>query len=274
MSRACAPEELFTLNILAPHLLSFEPPQSAHDPAGDWQLSYRVYSLAAVTGIGGRLAMLKVGRKRLGADRFTLELECLKPTHRQFVDKLTARIEARAEPLPVPEKWSWQSQIADAEGKVLPLSRLERSARLAGNVMELGPRKLPVDGPCTVNWLLFEAVGRLPRKAFPLLQFTLLDDFDRPKPGHVLHYARSATVQLGRREVRQTHVEELEKGRIHKTAWALTEGRPVPLHAYHHLGEGSVPWIYWIDDQGRLLFAVSGVEAYVLDTYIQTSGSK
>ena len=51
------------------------------------------------------------------------------------------------------------------------------------------------------------------------------------------------------------------------SADVLLAGQPVRLHAYDHLGEGIVPWIYWVDDRGRLLLAVSGLEAYLLDSF-------
>ena len=102
-------------------------------------------------------------------------------------------------------------------------------------------RQIPAPGAYAVNWALFEAVGRLPREEFEPLRFTMLDHFDQLKPGQVLSYRETADVSLG--------------------------GRSVRLHAYDHLGEGIVPWIYWVDDEGRLLFAVSGLEAYLLDSF-------
>ena len=108
---------------------------------------------------------------------------------------------------------------------------------------DVGERS-PSTGPCTINWLLLEAVGRLPRAAFPPLGFTLLEDFDRPKPHHTLHYAETVNLALPA----QRHA-----------------GEALRLHVYHHLGDGNMPWVYWVDDQGGLLFAVSGFEAYVLD---------
>lgn len=268
MPAACRPEELFTLDILSPHLKGFQPPQGPHDPAGDWRLTYRLYSLGATVGFGSRVGTVQISRKRREADLFALQVDCQKPGPKRVTTRLAAEIEARNGRLPIPVRWSWQGEIVDTNGQVVPLSRLGRSARLEGNIAQIGPgRKLPVRGACTLNWLLLEAVGRLPREAFPALSFTLLDDFDQAKPGHTLHHAQSMTVLLGGREVRQTRIEELDEGRIHRTVWRRTGELAVRLHVYHHLGEGSVPWVYWVDDQGRLLFAVSGIEACALDSF-------
>jgi len=261
------PEEVFTLDILASQLVGFEPPQGPHDPAGDWQLAYRVYSLGATHGMYGSLGRVFLTRQRRGDGLFSLQVKCEKPASGQFVAKLTAQIDARPERLPMPVRWSWQSEIVDRDGKRVEGTGLERSASATETEIIFGnpARKRPRPKACTLNWLLMEAVGRLPREAFDPLQFTLIDDFDQFKPGGMLSYGQSGPVVLGDRPTRQTHIEELPKGRIHKTTSAMAGGRAVRLHAYHQVGEGTVPWVYWVDDQGRLLMAVSGVEAYVLE---------
>jgi len=70
---------------------------------------------------------------------------------------------------------------------------------------------------------------------------------------------------LGQREVRKQRWVQLEKGRIRKTYMAKEGGRDVRLHAYSQVGRGIVPWVYWVDEQGRLLFIVAGLEGYVLN---------
>ena len=131
MPATCRPEELFTLDILSPHLTGFQPPQGPHEPAGDWRLGYRHYSLGAVGGIGSRVGTVQIGRKRLAGERFALDLDCQKGAPRRFVNKLAARIEARGGLLPEPVQWSWNAEIVDPSGAVLRESRLKRSARLA-----------------------------------------------------------------------------------------------------------------------------------------------
>jgi hypothetical protein len=272
MSTVCRPDELFTLDMLADHLLGFRPPQGPHDPAGDWKLDYGMYCLAGLRGFGSRIGTVRVSRRRRDAGQFTMRVECAKRATRAGMARLAAQIRARSDRLPVPLDWSWQGEIVDARGDVVPGTRLKRSAALRGNVLELagGRRRQTINGPCTLHWLLWEAVGRLPAEAFPTLEFTLIDDLDQPKAAHKLRYARTLSVMLGERRVRQTRVEELEKGRIHKTIWTRIGGQPIRLRVYHHLGDGSVPWVYWVDDRGRLLFAVSGLEAYVLDHFAKS----
>ncbi len=266
---ALKPEQLFTLDILAPNLVGYQAPQAAHDPAGDWTLSYRLHSLGRVRGpaVGGALGTVALTRKRLDDQRFSLQVTCQKPAGGKFTDKLEARIEARAERLPVAERWTWKSEIVDGDGQRVADSGMERSATAQPDALLFAnpPRRTPIHGPWTLAWLLFEAIGRLPREPFAPLSFTLVDDFDQIKPGGALAYAQTQSVILGDRPVQQTRIEELPQGRIHKTSWEMSGGRPVPLHVYHQLGQGIVPWVYWVDDRGRPLLIVSGIEAYVLE---------
>jgi hypothetical protein len=77
-----------------------------------------------------------------------------------------------------------------------------------------------------------------------------LEDFDRPKPHHTLQYVDTVSLLLADHRTRT--------------------GTLLRLHVYHHLGDGNMPWVYWVDEQGRLLFAVSGFEAYALNSFVET----
>ena len=155
--------------------------------------------------------------------------------------------------LATPERWTFSSQIARGPGGGQGLvegTRIEQSATAVDGGVEIrggaSVRRLAVERPFAINWALFVAVGRLPREPFDPIRFTMLDHFDQVKPNQTLSYRESVDVLLA--------------------------GRPVRLHAYDHLGEGIVPWIDWVDDAGRLLFAVSGLEAYLLDSFAPNKG--
>ena len=268
MNTVCRLEQLFSLDMLAEHLAGFQTPQAEHDPAGDWQHVYRFYSLAGIGDFGGRHGTVRIERARCGTGRFAMHVECERKTPGQFATRLRADIIARDERLPTPLQWSWQSEIVNSEGKVLPDSHLERSAALKDGLVEIAGRKQKsaVREPAVINWLLFDAVGRLPQEQFSPLRFTLVDHFDQIKLGHTLKYVRSATVLLG--QIRPRHLKSDDaNGNWQPAPSEQSEGRPVRLHVYHHFGEGILPWVYWVDDRGRPLIVVSGIEAYVIDSF-------
>ncbi|MEW6358606.1 MAG: hypothetical protein AB1696_19885 [Planctomycetota bacterium] len=260
----------FTLNSITHHLMGFTPLGDAFNPSGDWELTYGVYSLGSVRrGPGGRTGTLRL-RRQADADGATLTANYEKPQSGNTMHKLTAELRCRADALSTPTQWTLQSAAADADGRAVPITNLKKSAQVKDGAIVLTDggreRRIQVPSAYTTNWSIFDAVQRLPRKAFEPIRFTLIDNLDQPKPNHTLSFRKSDDVLLGEKIVQQPEVAELEKGRITKTRRAKTGGRAVRLHAYDHLGEGIVPEVYWVDNQGRLLFMVAGLEAYILDT--------
>jgi hypothetical protein len=238
-------EALFTLNVVAPHLEGFRPPEGPHNPQGDWTLAYGVYTLGSIRGHGGRIGKLTVRREATGDGGAVVGIDYQKRVNPGFSQSVVAEITCRGDVLGTPVRWTYASEIVDPAQGPLQHTTLKKSAAAKDGWVEIDDgrnrRRLSVGAPFTVNWALFEAVGRLPREPFDPVRFTMLDHFDQVKAGQVLSYRRSADVALG--------------------------GRPVRLHAYDQLGEGIVPWIYWADERGRLLFAISGLEAYLVDSF-------
>ena len=241
-------DDQFTLNIVAGHLRGFQPPDRPHDPQADWQLAYGVYTLGGIQNHGGRTGSLTICRKASADRGAVLQVDYQKIVRPDFSQQVAAQIHCRGDALSTPLHWTFSSQILNPSGQPVEHTALKKTAVADGRRIEITDgrtrRSIPAPSAYTVNWALFDAVGRLPRKELEPLRFTMLDHFDQLKPGQVLSYRKTADVPLG--------------------------DRPLRLHAYDHLGRGVVPWIYWVDDQGRLLFAVSGLEAYLLVSF-QTS---
>ncbi len=249
----------------APRILEgFKLPERAHDPAGDWALTYRILTLNTRGATTGRLRIDR--RAQRGGALMKLHIERPIGVGRRVT---SAEILCRGDALATPVRWSFTSESIARGGQPIAHTRLNKAGVTEGagvNVVDNGRRsRIAVAGPWAINWALFEAVPRLPREPFDPIRFTLLDHFDQIKRNQVLSYRGSTTVRLGARRVRKQHWVPLEKGRIRKTRWALEGGGQVRVHAYDHLGDGIVPWVYWVDEQGRLLFAISGLEGYALD---------
>ncbi|UCH33354.1 MAG: hypothetical protein JSV65_12310 [Armatimonadota bacterium] len=258
----------FSLDILAGALSDFQPPAEPFDPMDDWQASYGVYSLARGAAPIGRL---RLSRRAQSADRFALRVECRKSIlGGDYEQRVNAAVECRLDALATPVRWRYSSETVSRTGEPVAHSRLHKTGRLGGGrcVVEDGRsrRALQVSGDCALSWALFEAVSRLPRERFAPLRFTLLDHFDQVKPNQQLSYREAIRVELGGERVQEQHVRELDRGRIYTTTWGRRNAKQVTLHGYDHVGHGIVPWVYWADDQGRLLFVSAGLEAYLLDS--------
>jgi hypothetical protein len=242
------PEQVFTLDIVAPLLGGLELPSGPFDPQGDWQHRYGVYTLAGITtrAVAGRVGSLTIRRRAQGTAAATI---AVKYEHDQIPGwrlEAAGRMECRVDPLATPLRWEYDSQVVDEGGKADPLSLLSKTAQVTGGKLEIRDgrrcREIALPGAYTINWAVLEAVGRLPRGPFEPLRFDMLDHFDQFKGCQSLGYRESTDVLLDKKR-----------------------NRPTRLHAYDHVGEGIVPWVYWVDDQGRLLFAIGGQEAFVIE---------
>ena len=237
----------FTLDFVAKGLKGFRLPSAEFNPSGRWKLTYGAYTFAAIssgTTPGSRAGTLSVSREpRDGGSIVELDFEKLLVGG--STQRVVARLVCRDDALATPTEWNCSSEVFDRERKAIAQSGLDKSGTVAGGRVEIDDGKytqvIEIDGPFTVNWALFEAVGRLPRGPFEPLEFTMLDHFDQVKLGQTLAFRDSLSIRLGSQDVQ--------------------------LHAFDQLGRGIVPWVYWVDDSDRLLAAVAGLEAYILDSF-------
>ena len=232
--------EEMTLGLIASKLAGFSPPESPFDPEGEWTLSYGVYSLANVCDLAGGLTLFRKPSPDGGAS-ITLDYEKHLPDSRK--QNVTAKIHCSADRLSTPDRWSYRSEVLDQAGELLEQLSLERSALAKDDLVEFRTggrlRNKRIARPFTLGWLLFDAVQRLPRREFSPIRFAMFDDFDQVKASQELSFHKTVDVDFG-------------------------DSGTVRLYAFDHLGEGIVPWVYWVDGEGRLLFAVAGIEAYIL----------
>lgn len=230
-------DQEFTLNLIASALKGHSPTLVAHDPRGAWDLSYKICSLAGDCAEIGSLDICR--RPNEGGVNFTI-------THRQHLIagsryQQTAEVTTDSSDTPNPLKWSWRALALDAQQAPVPLTAIEKSAEAdaEGYTVRVGDsqRRHLLGAPRTLLWLVFDAVQRMPRGGEPV-RFSLIDDYDQPRGVHLLCFSHTADI-------------------------VFTNGTQT-LHAYDLTGPGSVPWVFWVDDTGRLLFAVTGIEAYLL----------
>lgn len=243
------PPEHFPLDSLEENLKKFDPPKGNFDPNKPWRQTYGVYSIARIGKAGGpRTGRLTLARRAGQDGKVAIDVGC----DRQLIGgrhKVAGAIEIRPDSvLSAPASWRFDSRLLDPAGKTIAQTRMTKTGLLKDGEIRItsgkAVRKIKVSGPCTTNWSLFDAVQRLPREKTKPQRFTLIDHFDQIKPGYLLSYRNTIEVSLG--------------------------GRKLRLVAYDQVGRGNVPWVYWLDGRGRLLFIVAGLEAYVLESSEQS----
>ena len=237
--------ERYPLCSLAPVLRKFQPPVGPFDPAGSWRQTYGVHTLAGRTPAARRVGVLRL-RRSVGDNRdVTLKVEYSKTLtggSQQVTGELHSRIGST---LSTPGQWTFETKSLDAAGKVIPRTQMSRSAVFRDGALTIKDAKetktIPIAGAYTVNWSLFDAIQRLGGEKAGPLEFTLIDHFDQPKGSQRLSF----------------------RGKMGVT---VAGGGTIRTLAWDHLGDANVPWVYWLDERGRLLFIVAGLEAYVLES--------
>lgn len=234
----------FPLNTIGAGLNQIALPESPFDPASSWQHRYGVYSVA---GRLSRVGELRLDRQVKANGRVLLDMQYQKSLSggRQTI---SAKIHLAADnSLSTPENWSFVARVLDTEGRLIDNTQIKKSIRMQNGALAIddasGQKTVPINGDYTLNWALFDAVQRLPAEPFTPIPFTLIDHFDQVKPNHTLSFRASTNVTI--------------------------RGRPQTLRAYDQLGEGIVPWVWWVDQHGHLLAAISGLELYLLEPPMQ-----
>ncbi len=114
----------------------------------------------------------------------------------------------------------------------------EASILKKGNLTALKKRK-NINGIVTSNWSFLEALQRISYESEEKLNFTVIDELDKIKNNQILRFIKEQRIFFG--------------GEKHK------------VKVYQHIGEGWLPWLYYIDNTGRLLIAINGLKAYILN---------
>lgn len=247
-------QQQFPLNLLAPVLQDFSPPQGIFDPQDDYIHAYGIYTLA-----GDCIPLGEVFIKRKKRQDGMLYFQIFKwrtmpgKGHRQETE---AEIFCRHDELATPLRWSCQSLTRKADGSFQEESVVQLTADMVRDQLVLrmdeNKQEISLKGAVAMNWALFDVVQRLPRETFPPLSFTLIHHFNLLKSGHGLSFHGSALFDLAKSGVKHQQPNSFLR-----------------LYSYDQMGEGEAPWVYWVDEQGRLLFVVAGTEAYIFRTQFQ-----
>ena len=220
---------------------AFQPPTGPFDPEGSWKQAYQMH--LGSDGQESAPGFLEIRREVSGAGlTLFVEMQVLHMTG--GLQQTTAKIACANDPLCSPKSWQLESVLADPTGRPLESTRMASRATVKAGAVEAEfgkhKRTIKLPGPFTSNWSLFDAVHHLRGKDTAPLRFALLEDLDLLKPNHRLSFAETASVKAA-------------------------GGRELKLTGYEQIGEGVLPFHYWLDEQGRLLFVLSGPRAYIYD---------
>lgn len=250
MNEAVEIESVVGLSPVGPHLTETVWPDGPFDPLGAWSHSYRICNLA-----GGDRGSVRIARTPSDGGGATLEIEATKLLF-TFLDgkplnlknPLNARIRCNSDALSTPIEWEFDTHTLLLDGKRAPELSVHQSGRTVSGGVRLktgdSEAALRLPAPFTLQWSLFDAIQRLKRPLDRQVRFTMLRDFDQPKPEQVLAWRGSTKARL-------------------------QNGVVLELDSFEQVGQGVLPIAYWLNKSGRLLFVISGLEAYIMEAKAQ-----
>jgi hypothetical protein len=262
-------------------LEGFQPPAEAFDPLGAWVNAYDIWECSQ----GNRkIGALRIERTPLDGRRAKLAVRYRKLAAGGIL-RAEASIECRADALATPIRWQSQSCVHDPQDKPLEDTRLAETGEAGERALrvKVGEKaiRIPFEGPFTFDWCLFDAVQRLHEKwdggifqdvgKNASVPFLLIDRLSREaKPDQRLAFRTDVTVELGGKRIWREEKHQLEAGVVYRPVPAREGATATVLRAYDQTGRGIVPIVYWVNEQGRLLFALSGLIGYIFNAEAQT----
>ena len=264
------PSGVFSLDAAAKALEGFQAPAGPFDPNAAWENVYSVLTLASLSQAvrAHPVGKLTVRKTLASDDRIRLSIRDDRPLPGHWRRTTHGELVCSNDLLATPAEWTLRFETRDQAGDLLRELGGEKSGVLEPGSIVLGAgdshRRIAVRGAVTSSYSLFDAVQRAARGDLLPQQFTLLDHLDQVKPDHRLAFRSTEVLRLGTRSVIRQVRRPLERGVVLEPVRQLTGGTATTLHAYEQTGDGIIPIVYWVDDLGRLLFVVSGLEAYVI----------
>ena len=160
-----------------------------------------------------------------------------------IVHTISARVVCKSEMLLPLESWEFESRITRTDGTASPDLDLNIQCGITHGVLHRTingqDSELPATVPIMADWTLFAAVQRLPFAVIEPAVFDLADGLSVVKRNHAISFC-------------EKHVERLEASGLE-------------LRSFYQIGSGTLPYEYWLDPKHRLIAAITGNRAYLLD---------
>ncbi len=242
---------------LSPNLLKemgefgeFSQIKKDFNPQGNWTQIYRIWGTHGYFDTKNHTTgYLKIDRKVIkkevqGKKTFTLEIVQKMVNDDAFVNTIEAHIWCRLNKIATPHKWNFTSQFIDPDGRAMPEMKITEKSAINSK------QALKAVEPETIssNWSLFEAIQRLEFKTNRILSFNLFENLRALKKNHKLTYRGVYPFKYKNKEV--------------KLQW------------FNEIGNGVLPYEYFLDDAHRVLLATSLNKAIILDDNAEAAVEK
>ena len=252
MAKRKTPKRTTVGSPLTPALLAelgamgeFTPASEDFRPDGNWVNTYRIWTCHGYRESGNyNVGFVRFKRAAAGTnEKLSLEVHQEVVETDGMVSVIDTNIRCLNNQLATPVRWHLWSLFIDSDTQPLDELKTEENVIIKQDAMiiETGGQTLKrkVPGRLTSDWGIFEAVQRLKFNKESSLNFNMLEGLSVLKEGQRLSYRGVYPMRIGDQDVR--------------------------LHCFHQLGRGILPYNYWLDENHRLVAAISMNKAYILD---------
>jgi hypothetical protein len=155
-----------------------------------------------------------------------------------------AKINTLDDQLATPQSWSCETRIIRGRDEEPFMNTLHRwkGSFIDGIISyESGDYRLlkdQVEGKLSWKWGIIDLVQGMAKDSVDELHFSALDEMDMLYEHQFARYRKKVNVECGLGEVE--------------------------FSVFDVLGDDIIPTVYWVDDQHRVAFIISGVEAYMI----------
>jgi len=214
-------------------------------PTGNWVNLYKVWTCHGYLDDGnetnGFLRIERLSGAQPG-DPFKLIIDQEIVDDEGIINVIHAELECMNDQLATLIKWDISSRFTENEQPLLPDCDIVETCVKNGAQLEIqrGEKTLSAEGAdnLTADWCVFELVQRLAFQAAPPLTFATLEGLSLLKKEQALSYCGADSIDLS--------------------------GVTKPLYCFQQIGSGVLPYEYWLDENHRLMTAITMSRAYVL----------
>lgn len=235
---------------LLPKILEgFQPSPTPFDPGGTWEQGYRVLIIGRVSppyqewqSISAGALSCKREPAQEGSFRLRVRFVANQSISGKSMDYVEAELLCASDRFASLRRWRRHFLSLSPDGAPVPGSMVSETGEVAKGYLifrSTVERKVPLDGPLTANWAVFELLQRLPREGVEEMRFAMLEELEFLRWNQRLVPGKPFEFELG--------------------------GQRLRWDCFHQFGDGVLPWTYCLDEQRRLVLAASAMRAYVFD---------
>jgi hypothetical protein len=217
-----------------------------YSPEGTWTQKYHIMTCHGYTNRSNTIrGYISLERKTsTTAGSFDLSIHYETECDKSILNTIEAEVECTLNDIASPKQWTLTSQFTKGGANIGRDCSTDAQVSVNGDQLDILKNGVTSSGEGSLqlaaDWCIFEAVQRLAFSKDVSLAFDQLDGLSVLKKNQKLTY-------LG---------EETQK----------INGSNMQLHCFVQIGEGVLPYEYWLDADHRLCFVTTGDRAYILST--------